>query len=262
MVDRTGNEALPSADLLAHDSYYRFVVIEEPAALAALIEEALRSFDVLGTVLVATEGINVMLCGKQSAHNTARKWFEKDPRFRELFVKQTLCETLVFQRLKVKVKREIVPLGLEGIHQLKGGGRSASPQEWCELLERDDVVLIDNRNSFEFGHGRFRNALDPKVNNFREFANYFEEHLPEWGDRTIAMYCTGGIRCDKTAAWASSIGVEVVTLSGGIINFLQQTKDAEKYWDGTCFVFDERRELNADLTVATDTTNPTADVDR
>ncbi len=238
---------------LAVDSYYRFVVVDDPKELAVDVEAILDSFGLLGTVLIAVEGINVMLCGTPEALDGAKNWFESDTRFANLFVKRTGCEATVFRKLKVKVKREIVPLGLEDFNGAVGGGRAVSPKEWAELLAEDNrehVVVIDNRNSFEFGMGRFRNAVDPGVSNFRQFAEYFDEHLPEWGDRTIAMYCTGGIRCDKTAAWAASRGVEVVTLDGGILNFLQQADQPEKYWDGSCFVFDERRELSVDLQTA------------
>jgi UPF0176 protein len=234
--------------VFTHDSYYRFAQVDDPAALAtSTLAELRRIGAVFGTVLVATEGINVMLCGAAHDLDEAKAWFESQDGFGDLFVKRTMCDDMVFQRLKVKVKREIVPLGLIDVDATKGGGRAVTPTEWCDLLDRDDVIVIDNRNSFEFGHGRFRNAIDPRVDNFRQFADYFDNHLEEWGDRTIAMYCTGGIRCDKTAAWAAERGVEVVTLEGGIINFLQQVNEPEKFWDGTCFVFDNRRELDARL---------------
>lgn len=242
-----------AAQELAVDSYYRFVVVDDPKEFALDAEIVLDSFGVLGTVLVATEGINVMLCGPVDALDGAKAWFESDPRFENLFVKRTSCDGPAFRKLKIKVKAEIVPLGLEEFNGAVGGGRAVSPKEWAELLADDNqnnVVVIDNRNSFEFGMGRFRNAIDPGVKNFRQFAEYFDEHLPEWGDRTIAMYCTGGIRCDKTAAWAASRGVEVVTLDGGILNFLQQADEPVKLWDGSCFVFDDRKELTVDLQVA------------
>jgi UPF0176 protein len=257
-VSTRGRESVPpnrasSAQELAVDSYYRFVNVDDPRELAVDVEVILDSFGLLGTVLIAVEGINVMLCGTTEALDGAKEWFESDLRFANLFVKRTSCEAAVFRKLKVKVKREIVPLGLEDFNGAVGGGRAVSPKEWAELLadeNRDNVVVIDNRNSFEFGMGRFRNAIDPGVSNFRQFAEYFDEHLPEWGNRTIAMYCTGGIRCDKTAAWAASRGVDVVTLDGGILNFLQQAEEPAKFWDGSCFVFDERRELTVDLQTA------------
>jgi UPF0176 protein len=214
-----------------------------------LIESHLSGRGVLGTVLVASEGINVMLCGTPDQLDDIVAWFQSDGRFRDLFVKRTFCDAMVFHRLKVKVKREIVPLGLADVELdvAKSSANAVSPAQWRELLRRGDVVVIDNRNSFEFGHGRFRGAIDPEVENFREFASYFADHLAEWEGKTIAMYCTGGIRCDKTAAWASTLGVEVVTLDGGIVNFLQQIDDAAEFWDGTCFVFDDRRELTVNL---------------
>jgi UPF0176 protein len=233
--------------VLAHDSFYRFVVVDDPDLLRHRAQSFLNARDVLGTVLIAPEGINVMLCGPVEALDSAREWFESDERFPDLFVKRTACESMVFHRLKVKVKREIVPLGLEGIDATRGGWYAASPKEWEVLVQRDDVIVIDNRNSFEFGHGRFKNAIDPGVNNFREFAAFFEDHLDEWADKTIAMYCTGGIRCDKTAAWASERGVAIVTLNGGILNYLQQSDDPTSIWEGNCFVFDDRRELDATL---------------
>ncbi len=234
--------------VFGHDSYYRFVVVDDPNQLRHETLSFLKGRGVFGTVLIAPEGINVMLCGSLDALDSVREWFESDPRFSDLFIKRTACENMVFRRLKVKVKREIVPLGLEGVDATRGAQNAVSPKEWETLVQRGDVVLIDNRNSFEFALGRFKNAINPGVTDFRDFATFFDDHLDEWADKTIAMYCTGGIRCDKTAAWASERGIEIVTLDGGILNYLQQSDNPTSTWEGNCFVFDDRGELDATLT--------------
>lgn len=174
---------------------------------------------------------------------------EQDSRFTGLMVKRTECSEMPFKRLKIKRKNEIVPLGLPEVDATSKTGINVSPKEWRELIKRDDVVLLDNRNSFEYQHGHFKNAVDPGVEHFRDFADYMETHLPQWQkeNKTIAMYCTGGIRCEKTTAWLADKGVQVYQLEGGILNYFKEIPDADKDYKGTCFVFDERRELTTKL---------------
>jgi UPF0176 protein len=130
-----------------------------------------------------------------------------------------------------------------------GPDTHVSPQRWRELLDDPDTVVIDNRNSFEYRLGRFRNAVDPGVANFRDFPRYVKAHAPQWQaeGKTVAMYCTGGIRCEKTSAWLQERGVAVLQLEGGILNYFAQMPDAERDWDGECFVFDNRIALDTQL---------------
>lgn len=234
---------------LWHDAFYRFVRVDDPAALAAALTELCREAQVLGTVLVATEGINGMLAGTAAGLERVRTELEVDERFAGLLYKRTPTSKMPFARLKVRVKRELVPLGLEGVGVTVEDTLEAdvSPQKWRALLERDDVVLIDNRNSFEYALGHFDGALDPGVTNFREFAAYAAEHLETWQDKKVAMYCTGGIRCEKSSAWLRGLGLEVYQLRGGILSYFADMPDAEREFVGECFVFDDRVALSTNL---------------
>jgi UPF0176 protein len=229
---------------LYHDAFYRFVPIHDPAALVVQLQAVCATAGVLGSILVASEGINGMLCGTDAQLSLVRAGFEADSRFQALFYKRTVCSQQVFARLKVKEKPEIVPLGIAGVDASLPHDRDLSPAQWQALLGRDDVVLLDNRNSFEYNLGHFRGAIDPGVENFRDFAAYIEGQLPQWQDKTIAMYCTGGIRCEKTSAWLAERGLRVLQLEGGILHYFQSIENASQDYQGTCFVFDQRRELD------------------
>jgi UPF0176 protein len=233
--------------MIWHDAFYRFVKIDDPDGLVAILEQLCKQAGVLGSILVAEEGLNGMLAGTEAQLKIVRDWLESDPRFTGLLVKRTACDDLPFKRLKIKLKNEIVPLGLPTVDATSKTGVNVSPLEWRELIQRSDVVLLDNRNSFEYALGHFKNAIDPGVHHFRDFADYVESHLPQWQDKTVAMYCTGGIRCEKTSAWLADLGVQVYQLEGGILNYFKEIPDAEKDYEGTCFVFDERRLLDTTL---------------
>jgi UPF0176 protein len=235
--------------MIWHDAFYRFVKIDDPETLAETLERLCLESGVLGSILVAFEGINGMLAGREEHLQKVHDWLENDPRFSGLMVKRTPCNEPPFKRLKIKRKKEIVPLGLPGVDATSKTGINVSPKEWRELIKRDDVVLLDNRNAFEYTHGHFKNAVDPGVNYFRDFANYVETNLLQWqhDNKKIAMYCTGGIRCEKTTAWLAELGVETYQLEGGILNYFKEIPDAERDYEGTCFVFDERRHLTTKL---------------
>jgi UPF0176 protein len=178
--------------------------------------------------------------------------------FTGLHFKRSLCITPPFARMKVHVKPEIVALGLDGVSGLaetaeQRAATHLDPRAWRELLTGEDVVVLDNRNRFEWRLGRFRGAIDPGVDNFRDFAELVRTQAPLWkscGQR-VAMYCTGGIRCEKTGVWMrEALGLEVFQLDGGILNYLEQTAaapDADDLWRGECFVFDNRIALDARL---------------
>jgi UPF0176 protein len=235
--------------MLYHDAFYRFTQILEPEKLCAELENICLQAGVLGTILLATEGINGMLCGTETQLQTVRDVLEADSRFAGLFYKRTKCSQQVFKRLKVRVKPEIVPLGIDGVDTQTHKGQDVSPLEWRELLKRDDVIVIDNRNAFEFEIGHFKGAINPDVEHFRDFAAYLDAHLPEWQaqNKTVAMYCTGGIRCEKTTAWQAARGFHILQLEGGILHYFQSLEDADQDYDGGCFVFDAREVLDTKL---------------
>lgn len=237
-----------------HASFYQFVPVAKPQVVADAVHELCTRLELLGHVLVAAEGINGMVAGTADAVTEFVAQLQSDAvndgGFADLVAKRTDCDRPPFKKLKVKVKEEIVPLGVTGFDPTKRladiAAADVPPQEWREFIARDDVVLIDNRNSFEYQVGRFRGAVDPEVTDFRDFADYVRGHADEWkaSGTTVAMYCTGGIRCEKSSAWMQDLGLEVRQLQGGIINYFQQVPDADADWDGECFVFDDRVTLN------------------
>ena len=247
---------------MAHDAFYKFVRVIEVEAVAATLRELTR--DLKGSILVAGEGINGMLAGTAEALDAFQSALAHDARLGGLFsgiaCKRSGCTSAPFQRMKVHSKPEVLPLGVDGVEAVGHVGTQLSPQAWRELLAHDDVVLIDNRNSFEFRLGRFRGAIDPQVGNFRDLPAFIESRAAGWKARgqRIAMYCTGGIRCEKTAAWMQeAFDLEVQQLEGGILRYLAETPVPQADWQGECFVFDNRIALDACLS---ETATTAADV--
>ncbi|MCA9837374.1 MAG: hypothetical protein KC422_10665 [Trueperaceae bacterium] len=242
-----------------HDSFYRFVYIDDPEALGKKLEQLCNELEVKGSIILAPEGINAMLAGTEEALDKVQAFLDSDKRFKNIFYKRTLSHKMPFRRLRIRIKDEIVPLGIDGVSAIGKTGIEVPPEEWRELIKEDDVILIDNRNSFEYELGHFKGAIDPKVDNFRHFADYVKANLDDWKDKKVAMYCTGGIRCEKTTAWMKDLGMEVYQLEGGIINYFAQIPDADKDYEGECFVFDWRICLDTKLE---ETETSIEDVDR
>jgi len=236
---------------LFHIAFYRFVALPDADAFAERLRALTR--ELTGSVLVAEEGINGVLAGPAQALDAFELALQADPRFAGIVFRRTSCASRPFARMKVHRKQEIVAVGRAGGKAM--AGTAVSPQAWRELLGRDDVVVLDNRNAFEYRLGHFRGAVDPAVNNFRDFPEYVEANAPQWRaeGRRVAMYCTGGIRCDKTSGWMADLGLEVLRLDGGILNYFARMPDAAREWSGECFVFDNRIALDTKLQ-ETDTT--------
>ena len=234
-----------------HDAFYRFVSIADVDGTAATLRELTTALT--GVLLVAGEGINGTLAGTAAALDAFHGALATDPRlegcFRGITFKRSPCVTPPFQRMKVHSRPEILPLGVAGVNAVGHVGQQVAPAQWRALLDDPNVVVIDNRNHFEVRLGRFRNAVDPQVHNFRDFPAYIETQLPVWQaeGKQVAMYCTGGIRCEKTSAWLHERGVPVLQLEGGILNYFAQMPDAERDWSGECFVFDNRIALDTQL---------------
>lgn len=239
-----------------HTAFYKFVNIDDLEAFASFFREITAS--ITGSILLAHEGLNGMVAGSIEQIDAFEIAVRNDARLEEKFsdivFKRSPCKTVPFRKMKVHVKAEIVPLGIPDVDGRKTG-TNVSPADWRKLIAQDDIVVLDNRNSFEFRLGRFKNAIDPRVVNFRDFPTYIKEHLDEWkrDGKKVAMYCTGGIRCEKTSAWMQGMGVLVYQLEGGILNYFKEMPDAEEDWEGECFVFDNRIALNTKLE-ETDTT--------
>ncbi|MBF8177991.1 oxygen-dependent tRNA uridine(34) hydroxylase TrhO [Herminiimonas contaminans] len=251
------NSTLAPAAEQFHIAFYKFARLADADAVVTVCRELTR--DLLGSILIADEGINGVLAGTAAALDSFEHALKTDPRlddaFSNIVFKRSACKTVPFARMKVHRKSEIVFLGVDNVDAIGRTGIDVSPQEWRELIAQDDVVVIDNRNSFEYKLGKFKNAVDPGVDNFRDFPKYIEEHVPEWqaSGKRVAMYCTGGIRCEKTSAWMLDMGVPVYQLEGGILNYFLEMPDAEKDWEGECFVFDNRIALDTKMQ-ETDTT--------
>ena len=237
-----------AVNTLCHCAFYKFVPLDEPEQVVTDLRSLAVTHNLLGSILVATEGINGMVAGIETDVDKFQDALLGDARFAGTPFKRSPCKTAPFGRLKVYKKPEIVPLGIDGV-DARNTGIDVSPAQWRKLIAEDDVVLLDNRNSFEFRLGRFKNAIDPNVTNFRDFPNYVKAHAAEWKaeGKRVAMYCTGGIRCEKTSAWMRDLDMEVFQLQGGILNYFKEMPDAEKDWDGECFVFDNRVALDTKL---------------
>jgi UPF0176 protein len=245
-----------------HSAFYRFTRLDDPTATAEALRACSRDTGVLGSLVVATEGLSGVVAGPAAAVTAFETALTSDPvfggAFTSLHFKRSLCITPPFARMKVHVKPEIVALGLDGVSGLdetaeQRAATHLSPAAWRELLTGEDVVVLDNRNRFEWRLGHFRGAVDPGVDNFRDFAELVRSQAPHWkacGQR-VAMYCTGGIRCEKTGVWMrDALGLEVFQLDGGILNYLEQTArtgQPDDTWRGECFVFDNRIALDAQL---------------
>jgi UPF0176 protein len=238
-----------------HIAFYKFTPLQDVEGVVVRLRELTAAL--LGSILVATEGINGMLAGTGPELDAFEWALQNDAAFAGSFqgtvFKRTQCETPPFKRMKVHAKAEIVPLGIEGVD---AAGRTAdiersnvSPQAWRTLIQQPDVVLLDNRNSFEFRLGKFEGAIDPGVVNFRDFPAYVKAHAEQWKaeHKKVAMYCTGGIRCEKSSVWMQDLGLDVYQLEGGILNYFKEMPDAEKDWQGECFVFDNRVALDTHL---------------
>ena len=250
------SEPAVNTDALIHTAFYKFVRIDDVDAAVEVLREL--TAELKGSILVAGEGINGMLAASESAITGFELALQNDPRFVGAFegivFKRSPCKTVPFGKMKVHKKAEIVPLGISDVDATKTG-TNLSPQEWRDLIAEEDVVLLDNRNSFEFRLGRFKNAIDPGVRNFRDFPEYVKANVDQWKaeGKRVAMYCTGGIRCEKTSAWMLDMDIPVFQLEGGILNYFKEMPDAEKDWQGECFVFDNRIALDTHLQ-ETDTT--------
>jgi UPF0176 protein len=235
-----------------HDAFFRFVPLPDAAAVAARLRVLAQGLT--GSILVADEGINATVAGPAKALDAFREALASEPlfegRFAGMAFKRSACRTAPFGRLRVHHKPELVALGVPHPPLDLALDTAVSPAAWRELITRDDVLVLDNRNSFEYRLGRFHRAINPGVTHFRDFPAFVEAHAAQWradGQR-VAMYCTGGIRCEKTASWMQQVhGLDVAQLDGGILNHFASLPDAERDWQGECFVFDNRIALDTRL---------------
>ena len=220
---------------------YHFVSILDCSDLQRNIKNALRRLNIKGTILIAPEGINGTIAGHRPQVTEFVEWLHADERFKPCRVKVSAADRMPFHRTRVKLKQEIVTMGVPDIDPRMLTGTYIKPAEWNKLIADPEVTLIDTRNDYEISIGTFAGAINPQLGSFREFPDYARNHLDPGQHKKIAMFCTGGIRCEKSTAYLKSKGfAEVYHLEGGILNYLEQVPGAESQWQGECFVFDDR----------------------
>lgn len=229
-------------------SFYRFVSLEDCEALKISLLTMMQEKGIKGTIILASEGINGSICAHAEEVDAFFDFLNQDSRLANLPSKKNLADFIPFDKAKVKLRKEIVSMGVEGINPAEATGINVKPDEWNTLISDPDVLLIDTRNDYEVLLGTFRNAINPRTVNFRDFPQYVSEHLADKKHKKIAMCCTGGIRCEKSTAYLMSLGFEqVYQLEGGILNYLENTPKEESLWEGACFVFDDRMAVDGQL---------------
>ncbi len=234
--------------MLTVAALYQFTRFSDPAALQGPLLALCRAEGLGGTLLLAREGINGTVAGPRAGIDTVLDHIRSLPGCSGLEWTESLAETMPFARMKVRLKHEIVTLGQPGVDPRAGTGQYVSPARWNALITSPDVVLIDTRNAYEVAIGTFRTAVDPQIRSFRDFPAWWSANRERFAGKKIAMFCTGGIRCEKSTNWLLGQGVEdVFHLKGGILRYLEEVAQAESLWEGECFVFDRRISLGHGL---------------
>ena len=227
---------------------YKFVSLPDYESLREPLLKTLKFHDIKGTLLLAEEGINGTVSGTRGSIDALLAWLKEDERFLDIDHKESYCEAHPFYRTKVKLKREIVTMGVSGVDPNHRVGTYVEPQEWNAIISDPEVLVIDTRNDYEVEIGSFEGAVDPRTRSFREFPDYVKQHYDPSRHKKVAMFCTGGIRCEKASSYMLKEGFdEVYHLKGGILNYLEKVSENESLWRGECFVFDNRVTVRHDL---------------
>jgi UPF0176 protein len=227
---------------------YKFVALENYQEMRTPLHEVMRSNNIKGTLLLAQEGINGTVSGSREGIDNLVNWLNADARINPISCKESLHEDQPFYRTKVKLKNEIVTMGVEGIDPRQTVGTYVKPSQWNALISDPDVTVIDTRNDYEIEIGTFEHAINPHTETFREFPDYVKTELDPKTHKKVAMFCTGGIRCEKSTAYLKEQGFEeVYHLEGGILKYLEDVPKEQSLWKGDCFVFDNRVAVNHDL---------------
>ena len=220
---------------------YHFARLPRHSALKEPLAELCRESGVLGTLLLASEGINGTIAGPDAGVRAVLGFLRAQPGLAGLEHKESRTAAMPFLRMKVRLKKEIVTMGVEGIDPARSAGTYVEPGDWNALIRDPDTVVIDTRNAYEVAIGTFRGAVDPGTLSFRDFPDWVRRHRDLVGKPRVAMFCTGGIRCEKATAFMKAEGFEnVFHLKGGILKYLEEVPREDSLWEGACFVFDER----------------------
>lgn len=228
---------------------YCFARLPQYESLREPLAELCCTNGIKGTLLLSAEGINGTVAGTQPAIEKLVAYITSIPELANPELKYSNATEMPFYRMKVRLKREIVTMGVDGIDPLKSVGTYIAPKDWNALIADEDTVVVDTRNDYEYAIGTFEGALDPNTKTFREFPEWVEQNRDKLEGKKIAMFCTGGIRCEKATAFVKGLGFDdVFHLKGGILKYLEDVPKEESMWNGECFVFDERVAIGHGLT--------------
>jgi UPF0176 protein len=240
-LTRTPNMTESATTPFVVAALYQFARIDTPEALRNSLLERMTNHNIRGTLLVAPEGINGTIAGTRTSIDALIDWLKTDHCFEDMSYKESFSDEMPFARTKVKLKNEIVTMGVEGIDPNRVVGTYVEPQDWNALIRDPDVVVVDTRNDYEVEVGTFNRSINPAISTFREFPAFVDARLDPARTPKVAMFCTGGIRCEKSTAYLKERGFkDVYHLHGGILKYLEEVPEADSEWTGECFVFDER----------------------
>lgn len=222
-------------------TFYKFVTLPDYSALQQPLKDVCQAQGIKGTILLAEEGINGTIVGTRSGVDKTLSYIKSDDRLSNIDIKESAASDPPFEKLKVRLKQEIVTLGLSEVNPTQKVGTYVPAQQWNQIISDPAVTVIDTRNDYEVGMGTFKRAQNPETASFNEFPDYAKNNLDPAKNKKIAMFCTGGIRCEKASSYLLSQGFEeVYHLKGGILKYLEDVPEEESLWQGECFVFDER----------------------
>ena len=229
-------------------TFYQFACLPDPGELRGPLLDYCRNNDLRGTILLAPEGINGTIAGERGGVDAVLAYIRANKRLADLEHKESFAAKMPFHRMKVKLKKEIVTMGVPDTDPTRLVGTYLDAKAWNDILSDPEVLVVDTRNAYEVAIGAFPGAVSPETNSFRDFPRYAERNLTDKKNKKIAMYCTGGIRCEKATSFLKANGFEsVFHLQGGILKYLETVPEDENRWQGECFVFDSRVSVDKDL---------------
>jgi UPF0176 protein len=241
-----------AAAMLSVAALYHFAPIVDPVATQGPLLQLCLEQELKGTILLASEGVNGTIAGPREGLDAMIAHIRNWDGFADTEVKFSHAQTMPFEKMKVRLKREIVAMGVEGIDPRRDVGAYIAPEDWNAFIADPNTILIDTRNDFEVQQGSFPGAINPETRAFRQFPAWFDQRADAWREqgKKIAMFCTGGIRCEKATAYVKAQGFEeVYHLKGGILKYLEEIAADQSVWAGDCFVFDEREALGLGLAI-------------
>jgi UPF0176 protein len=231
-------------------TFYRFTTLDDFASMQAPIEACCTAHNVKGIILLANEGINATIAGPREGILAVIDYLKKDLRMADLTWKESIASQQPFRKLRVRLKKEIVTMGIPGVDPAQLVGTYVKPSEWNALISDPNIIVVDTRNDYEVAIGSFKGAIDPDIKSFGELPDWLDKQVDVDQQPKVAMFCTGGIRCEKSTALLKQFGVnEVYHLEGGILKYLEEVPEEESLWEGQCFVFDERVSVGHGLEV-------------